>query len=160
MEGGAPRTEKAFSLSKDGWAGLLCLAVGLAALFIARDYDFGSARAMGPGFFPIVLGGVIALLGLSLLISGLRNADSSAEAEPPFAARALVVIMFAMLSFAFLIRSAGLAAAVVALVVLGRIAGRDYGWLETAVLSVVLVAIAALVFVIGLNMPLRLMPWR
>ena len=38
--------------SKDFWAGLMFIAIGGGAMFVARDYAFGTALRMGPGFFP------------------------------------------------------------------------------------------------------------
>ena len=52
--------------NKDVWAGLLLIVIGAAALFIARNYAFGTALRMGPGFFPIVLGAVLVIASLFL----------------------------------------------------------------------------------------------
>jgi hypothetical protein len=143
--------------SKDTLAGLLCIVVGVAAVIIACDYDFGSPRVMGPGFFPVVLGCIIAGVGLVLLGESLR-ATVPSYSEHPWAFRSLVIVLAAVIAFAALIRSGGLIAAVVVLVVFGRIAGRDYGVLEIAVLSAVLVVLSAVVFILGLGMPLWLLP--
>ena len=45
--------------NKDVWAGLLLIAIGAVAILIARNYTFGTALRMGPGFFPIVLGALL-----------------------------------------------------------------------------------------------------
>ena len=42
---------------KDFWSGLMLIVIGGGAIFIARNYPFGSSLRMGPGYFPIVLGG-------------------------------------------------------------------------------------------------------
>jgi len=47
--------------TKDFWAGALLIATGGIAIFIARDYTFGNALRMGPGYFPIVLGAILIL---------------------------------------------------------------------------------------------------
>src|SRR5215467_13881259 len=52
--------------SKDFWSGVMLIAIGAGAVFIARDYPFGTALHMGAGFFPVVLGFVLVLFGLIL----------------------------------------------------------------------------------------------
>ena len=55
---------------RDFWAGLLF--VGIAALFIAlaSQYRFGEAHRMGPGYFPIMVGALLAILGA--VVAGAR----------------------------------------------------------------------------------------
>ncbi len=49
---------------RDFAAGAVYLALGVAAIWIGRNYQFGTSERMGPGFFPTVLGSVLALFGL------------------------------------------------------------------------------------------------
>ncbi len=42
----------AFRSNKDFWAGLMFAGTGAAAMFIARNYPFGTTLRMGPGYFP------------------------------------------------------------------------------------------------------------
>ena len=63
---------------RDFCAGLIFLFFGALAAYIARDYPMGSAVRMGPGYFPYLLGILLALLGMvicikSLMIHGERN---------------------------------------------------------------------------------------
>ena len=54
---------------KDFWAGLMFISVGL--FFVAwalTHYQMGSAVRMGPAYFPAVLGGLLAFLGVLVLI--------------------------------------------------------------------------------------------
>lgn len=50
--------------NKDFVAGLMYILTGAASMFIARDYPFGSALRMGPGYFPSVLGGILVAFGI------------------------------------------------------------------------------------------------
>jgi hypothetical protein len=61
--------------NKDFWAGIMLIAVGAASIFIARGYPFGSTMRMGPGYFPSMLGGILALFGIYVLIIGLRSGE-------------------------------------------------------------------------------------
>jgi len=47
------------SNNKDIWSGLMLIVIGAAAILVARNYPFGTALRMGPGFFPVVLGGLL-----------------------------------------------------------------------------------------------------
>jgi len=52
---------------KDFWAGLMFIAFGLAFMYVSRDYSMGTAVRMGPAYFPMVLGGILAVLGAIVL---------------------------------------------------------------------------------------------
>ena len=53
---------------KDFLAGLMFIAFGAAAAGLAQNYNMGTAARMGPGYFPTVLGGVLAVLGVIILM--------------------------------------------------------------------------------------------
>ncbi|WP_413757962.1 tripartite tricarboxylate transporter TctB family protein, partial [Vibrio vulnificus] len=53
---------------RDFWAGLLYLIIGAAALYMAADYEMGTAISMGPGYFPKVLSGLLILIGAASLV--------------------------------------------------------------------------------------------
>src|SRR6201987_2368420 len=57
-----------FTLKRDYYAGALMLVIGVGAAVIGTGYKFGSLARMGPGFMPVVLGIVLAFIGL--LIAG------------------------------------------------------------------------------------------
>lgn len=49
---------------KDFWAGLMFLAFGLGFMIVAwNNYAMGTAVRMGPAYFPVMLGGLCAVLG-------------------------------------------------------------------------------------------------
>ena len=54
---------------KDFLAGLLFMAVGLAFAWGATHYPIGRGAHMGPGYFPRILGGVMAVLGV--IVAGI-----------------------------------------------------------------------------------------
>ena len=65
--------------NKDLWAGLMYIVTGASGMWIARDYPFGSALRMGPGYFPSVLGGIMVLMGIYVLVLGLRKEHEKIE---------------------------------------------------------------------------------
>jgi hypothetical protein len=61
---------------RDFWAGLMFIAFGLfAAIFAYANYQMGTAVRMGPAYFPTVLGGLLAFLGLLVLIESFAMED-------------------------------------------------------------------------------------
>ena len=136
--------------NKDFWAGLFLIAVGVVAVVIARNYTFGTALRMGPGFFPTVLGGFMILAGLYILANGLRSGDALAGSWP---LRALIVLPLALVLFGVLIDRAGFIPAMLVLIFGSGLAGTDFRLIELLVFSVLLTALCALVFVWALGLP-------
>ena len=56
---------------KDVAAGLLFAAIGLATAIVASEYPLGTMRSIGPGYFPIMIGIVLALLGAGVAYQGI-----------------------------------------------------------------------------------------
>lgn len=48
---------------KDFLSGLMFTAVGIAFAVGATNFDIGGAARMGPGYFPLLLGILLAILG-------------------------------------------------------------------------------------------------
>lgn len=53
---------------KDFWAGLMFAGFGLGFMLASFNYPMGSAVRMGPAYFPTVLGGLLALLGVAVFL--------------------------------------------------------------------------------------------
>jgi len=66
-----------FTWKRDYYAGGLMLLLGVGAAVTGSGYKFGSLARMGPGFMPVVLGIVLAFLGI--LIAGTALASSEAD---------------------------------------------------------------------------------
>ena len=49
---------------KDFWTGVMFIAIAAVALYAGRGYSLGTAVRMGPGYFPMLLGSLLALIGL------------------------------------------------------------------------------------------------
>lgn len=55
---------------KDFWAGVMFAGIGIGFMVASRAYPMGTSVRMGPAYFPMVLGGLLALLGLIVLLRG------------------------------------------------------------------------------------------
>jgi len=134
-------------------SGLLFAGAGILGLILAGGYSMGTAGRMGPGYFPMLVSGGLTLIGVVLLVRSLRIEGA---AIAPFNWRVVVCGAGAIAAFGVLIRPAGLVAAVAALTVLMGLARPGARWVEIGVVSVVMALFCWLVFIVGLDAPMRL----
>jgi hypothetical protein len=139
---------------KDFWAGLLFVAAAGAAVVYGRELAFGTATKMGPGYFPTVLGGILALIGLALVGRGFVVRG---ERLTGFAVRPLVLVLGTTVLFGLIARGAGLVPALLVLVMLSAGASRLVRWRAAVVLAVGLSVFSAVVFVRLLGLPIPIL---
>jgi hypothetical protein len=139
------------------WSGVMFFAFGLGFALLARRYDMGTAQRMGPGYFPTVLGALLALLGLGLALAGLAREGHDGRIER-FHFGPIAWIVGAIVAFGALLRPAGLVVALVALVVISMLGSHEFRWKEAVAVSVVMGAIVYLVFIYGLKLTIPVWP--
>jgi hypothetical protein len=64
-----------FKLKRDYYAGGLMLLLGVGAAVTGSGYRMGSLAKMGPGFLPVVLGVVLAFLGILIAGTALGSSE-------------------------------------------------------------------------------------
>ena len=136
--------------NKDFWAGIMLIATGAASIFIARGYPFGSTMRMGPGYFPSMLGGILALFGIYVMIIGLRRGE---KITVHCSTRALIVLPFSLIAFGVLMTYAGFIPALAVLIFGSASAGRDFRFVEVLLLTVILTGLSVAIFIWGLGLP-------
>lgn len=140
---------------KDFWTGLVYACVGIVAFLIAKNYAFGSAGRMGPGYFPTVVSLLLVAVGFVTFARAFRV---SGERIGGLAWKPMVLILGSILSFGLLIERAGLVIAAVVLLLMSAAASREFRFEWTAALGLMaLVAFCAVVFVTGLGVPMPLL---
>jgi hypothetical protein len=141
---------------RDFWAGAMFLAFGLFfATWAVGNYQMGTAVRMGPAYFPAVLGGLLAMLGLAVLV------ESFALEGPPLpkmSMRPLILISVACVVYGYLMKPTGLLVATAALVYISALGGHEFKWREVTLLYAVLIVFSILVFVKGLTLPFPICP--
>ena len=140
---------------KDFWAGLMFVAFGLFFMVGARNYRLGSAARMGPAYFPMMLGGVLAVIGGIVFFRSLVAKGEKVAAIP---LRLLFLITLSLLGFGYLLQPIGLVLALAFLIVLSAWAGHEFRLREVLLLSVVLIILSVGVFAKGLGLPFPLWP--
>jgi hypothetical protein len=135
------------------FAGLLFLVVGLGAVGIARGYTIGSALHMGPGYFPIVVGVLLIVVGAVSVVNSLVVAI---ETTGRIAWRPLLTISAAVLVFAGGIDRFGLIPTVFVAAFLASLAVPHQRVLEAGLIAAFLAMLSAGIFVYGLSLPFSL----
>ena len=133
---------------QDLGASIMLLLFGVAGLWFGREYSAGTSSHMGPGYMPRALSWGLIVFGI---IVGLRSVRLRGPAIEPIVWRANILILVAIICFALLIRSAGLAAATFVVTALSAFASKEFRWKETIVLGVLLAVLCVLVFVYALR---------
>ncbi len=140
---------------KDFWAGVMFIAFAAVALYVSRSYSLGTAVRMGPGYFPMLLGGVLAVIGAILVV---RSLVITGDPIGHMRVLPLVVVAVAVVLFGVLLPQLGLAVTlpvVIAVTALASVQSRRW---EVLLLALVLTVFSALVFVYGLRLPIPLWP--
>jgi hypothetical protein len=158
-------------LSKDHYGGALLVALGVAGGVAGHGYDMGTLRQMGPGFFPVALGALMALVGIAVLattpfvrVDG-PAADAPAVAEHAHLAGPLVqwrgwtCIVAGVFAFAVLAAHGGLVPASFASVFIAALGDRKNGVRDAALLALVMTLFGVAVFHFGLHLLLPLFAW-
>jgi hypothetical protein len=143
-----------FLQRKDFWSGLMLIGVGGGALFIGRNYQFGSSLRMGPGYFPTVLGAMLVMFGAYFTARGLRGGGEKLEGS--WSLRALIILPLSLVLFGLLIDRAGFIPAMLALIIASSAASTQFKLTEVVLFSVLLTALCVVVFVWLLGLPYEL----
>jgi hypothetical protein len=151
---------------KDFFSGLLFMVLGLAFAWAASTYTVGSAAAMGPGYFPLLLGALLALLGGVLVFKALVFETEDGGRLGTWAWRAVLCILLANGLFGVLLGglpllglpSMGLLPAVVTLTVVAGKATTGFRWRELVALALVLALLSYVVCAGLLKLQIPLWP--
>lgn len=144
---------------RDVVGGVLIMALGAGFLLVGRELEFGTARNMGPGYFPTVLAGLLMLLGA--VMAGLGWRASRAEGafgHVPW--RGVLLIVGAVAFFGLTLRGLGLLP-VLLLVVLATAWASRYASLRASIpLALGIAAFCTVLFIRLLGLPLPMVgPW-
>ena len=131
-------------------AGVMFIGIGAIAMYIAREYPMGSALRMGPGYFPIVLSGVMIVFGVAMMVQGVMKPE---QIEGNWSLRALAILPIATVIFGVLMEHAGFLPALIVLIVVSAYAGREFKLFEVLLLAAGITAGSWALFIWGLGLP-------
>ena len=151
---------------KDFYSGLMFVLIGIAFAWGATTYHVGEGARMGPGYFPLMLGVVLALLGSVVLFKSLVFETEGGDPIGAWAWKPLVYIIAANLAFGVLLGglpsiglpAMGMIAAIYGLTIISSKAGDTFQWKEILILGTILAAGSYAAFIMLLKLQIQVWP--
>jgi len=142
------------------------MGVGVAFAWGSSSYTIGSSARMGPGYFPLALGVLLAVLGGIITFKALVVETVDGDKIGAFAWRPLIFIILANLVFGAMIGGLpsiglppmGLIAGIYALTLISCLAGESFNLKEALVLATVLAALSYGAFIMLLKLQFPVWP--
>ncbi len=142
----------------DVLAGGIFVLIGGAFAVGALGYELGTPLRMGPGAFPLLVGAVVAALGLAVAVKGLIAGEVAAFGPVPW--RAVAVIVLAIAFFGLTVRGLGFVPTSAVTALLTTLASTRVKPLMAVAVAAGLTLASTLIFVVGLQLRLPLWgPW-
>jgi hypothetical protein len=141
---------------RDVQAGALCVVLGLAMIAEARRYPLGTLRQIGTGFYPLVLGVLLALVGALIAISSIGGPPDAPELTEPPEWRGWACIVGGVTLFMLLARPGGLVVAIFSSVLVAALGDRQATLRGALTLAACMAGFGTLLFgvVLGVSLPI------
>ncbi len=151
---------------KDFFSGLMFLIVGGAFAIGAYSYSMGDGARMGPGYFPRLLGVLMAILGGVILFKSLTVATADGDKIGTWAWKPVFFILAANLAFGVLLGglpsiglpAMGMVAAIFALTIISSLADSHFNIKSVLVLASILAVGSYLAFIMLLKLQIPVWP--
>ena len=151
---------------KDFFSGLMFLGMGVAFAWGATTYNVGEGARMGPGYFPLMLGILLAGIGAFTIFESLVVETEDGEPVGSIAWKPLAYIIGSNILFGLLlggvprlgIPSFGLIVAIYALTFVAALAGDEFKFKEVVVLATILAIGSYLAFIVMLKLQFQVWP--
>ena len=151
---------------KDFFAGLMFMGVGVAFAWGATTYNVGTGARMGPGYFPLMLGILLALIGAAITFKALVVETVGGDKIGKWAWKPLFYIIAANVVFGILLAGLpaikfpafGMIVAIYALTFIASMAEPGWKFKTTLILATVLAVGSYLAFVLALKLQFPVWP--
>ena len=151
---------------KDFYSGVMFTVMGVAFAWGATTYTVGNGARMGPGYFPLMLGVLMAILGLIILFKALVVETEDGDKIGKWAWKPLFFIIASNLAFGVLlgglpsikVPAMGLIVAIYALTFISALAGDEFKFKEVLVLGTLLAVGSYGAFVMLLKLQFQVWP--
>ena len=151
---------------KDFFSGLMFTGVGAAFAVGATSYTVGTGARMGPGYFPLMLGVLLAILGAVVMFKSLVVETQDGDKIGAFAWKPLFFIIASNLLFGVLlgglpsikVPAMGMIAAIFGLTIMASLAGERFNLKEVLILSTILSIGSYLAFIVLLKLQFPVWP--
>ncbi len=142
---------------KDFWSAAMFVVAGAMFMAWSARYQIGTAQRMGPGYFPLVLGAMLVVLGILVGLPSVRRSAVPSTVEK-IGWRGLLMILGSVALYALLLPRLGFVVSLVVLIVLSSMATLEFRWKPTLISVVLLAGFSYLVFVKGLSLQFPVWP--
>ena len=150
----------------DFFSGVMFAAVGAAFAVGATTYNVGNGARMGPGYFPLMLGILLGVLGLIIIFQSLVVETAGGDKIGKWAWKQVVFILGANLAFGILlgglpslgVPAMGMIIAIYALVLIASLAGNEFDLKKVLVLATVLAIGSYIAFIWALKLQIQVWP--
>jgi hypothetical protein len=143
----------------DYYAGALMLVIGLGAMYEGLRYKIGTLSKMGPGFFPVAIGAVLALLGVMIALGARAAAPAAQDKQLPPEWRGWFCIVAGLVAFIAFGKYGGLLPATFAVVFISALGDRENSLRDALLLALGVCVVAVVVFWWALKMQFPLFAW-
>ena len=151
---------------QDFYSGLMFMVIGGAFAWGATSYSVGTGARMGPGYFPLLLGIVLAVLGAFIMFYSLVEHTEDGEPIGKFAWRPIGFVLGANIAFGILLAglpslgvpAMGLILAIYALVIIASLAGDQFVLKDVLLLATILSVGSYLAFIVLLKLQMPVWP--
>ena len=150
----------------DFFSGVMFTAVGVIFAVGATSYNVGDGARMGPGYFPLMLRILLALMGAVIIFESLVVETPDGEPIGKWAWKPLGYVIGANLAFGVLLGglpsvglpAMGLIIAIYALTIISSLAGEHFKLRDVLVLSSILAAGSYVAFIWALKLQIQVWP--
>jgi len=143
---------------RDFVAGLMFVAIGVAFAIGATNYSLGTSAKPGAGYFPLILGALLAVLGAAVLFKALTIESDGGDPIGDIAWKPLILILGAVIGFGFGLPRLGMVVMIPLLVLVASLAGDEFSLKGALITGAILTLGCWGVFVKGLSLSLPLWP--
>ena len=151
---------------KDFFAGLMFMGVGVAFAWGATTYNVGTGARMGPGYFPLMLGVLMAIIGAVITFKALVVETEGGDKIGKWAWTPLFYIIAANVVFGVLLAGVpalkipafGMIVGIYALTFVASMAEPGWKFKSTLILATVLAIGSYLAFVLALKLQFPVWP--
>ena len=151
---------------KDFFSGLVFIVMGAGFAWGATSYKIGDGARMGPGYFPLLLGVLLMILGAVVAFKAMVIETEDGDKIGKWMWRPVGYIVAANLAFGVLlgglpsikIPAMGMVLAIYALTLIGARAGSEFKLKEVLVLATILVIGSYVVFIMLLKLQIQVWP--
>ncbi len=151
---------------KDFFSGLLFLAAGTAFAWGATTYKVETASGMGPGYFPLIMGIVMANLGIIITFKALVLGNEGGDKIGRWAWKPMAYILGANLAFGVVLGglpsiklpATGMIVGIYMLVIIASLANKRFNFRHALILATVLAMGCYLTFIVLLKLQIPVWP--